>query len=87
MEMEFRIVNRVLIGYLLAITPLFAVSTFKFGIKATLWGLAIFHLSCFIAALAMWWQEERQWSRVGWSSYPGSTTIPLVTDAGRKSNR
>ena len=34
MEMEFRIVSRVLIGYLLAITPLFAVSTVKFGIKA-----------------------------------------------------
>ena len=87
MEMEFRIVSRVLIGYLLAITPLFAVSTVKFGIRATLWGLAIFHLSCFIAVLAMWWQEERQWSRVGWNSYPGSITIPQAPDAGRKSNQ
>lgn len=76
--MEFRIVSRALIGYLLAITPLFAISTVVFGIRATLWGLAIFHLSCFLAVLAMWWQEERQWSRVRRSSYPRSITLPPI---------
>jgi len=85
--MDLRALGRVLIGYSLIIAPLFAVSTIKFGINATLWGFAIFHFSCFFAVLAVWWQEERQWSRVGRSSYPGSITISHVTDAGRTSNR
>ena len=63
MDRVKRTFGRVLSGYLLATAPLFGVSTVMFGIKATLWGLAIFHFGCFLAVLAVWWEEERQWSR------------------------
>jgi len=79
MEMDLRALSRVLIGYFLAIAPLVAVSTGMFGFKATFWGLAIFHFGCFLAVLAVWWQEERQWSRIAGSNDPFVIRSALVT--------
>jgi hypothetical protein len=55
--------GRALIAYLLAIASLFAVCTAIYGVKFTLLGFAIFHLSSFLAVGAVCWQGERQWSR------------------------
>jgi len=79
MEMDLRTLSRVLIGYFLAIAPLVAVSTGMFGLKATFWGLAIFHFGCFLAVLAIWWQEERQWSRIAGSNDPFVIRSALVS--------
>jgi len=54
---------RIFIGLILAITALFAVGTALFGLKAILWGIAIFYVVCMLGVLAVWWQENRQWSR------------------------
>ncbi len=78
MERKFTALGRVLIGYLVAIAALFVVCTAMFGLKATLWGFAILYLGCFLGMLAVWWQEERKWSRAAWSKDPGASRIAHV---------
>ena len=73
-ELDLRAFGGVLIGYFLGIAPLFAVSTVMFGLKATFWGLAIFHFCCFLTVSAMWWQEQRHRpQRAARSKDPGAT--------------
>ncbi len=62
--------GQILITYTLATAALFAAFTAMFGFKATLWGFAILFSSCTLGFLALWWQEERQLSRVAGSNDP-----------------
>ena len=78
MERKFTALGRMLISYLVAIAALFVVCTAMFGLKATLWGSAIFYFGCFLAMLAVWWQEERKWSRAAWSKDSGASRLVHV---------
>ncbi len=78
MERKFTALGRVLIGYLVAIAALFVVCTAMFGLKATLWGSAIFYFGCFLTMLAVWWQEGRKWSQSARSKDPGASRLAHV---------
>ena len=58
--------------------PEFAAFTAMFGFKATLWGFAILFSICTLGFLAVWWQEERQLSRVEGSNDPFVIRSALV---------
>jgi len=83
---------RFFIGFILAIAALFAVCTAMFGLKATLWGFTIFYVVCTLGVLAVWWQEDRQWSqRAAWSKDPRMSTSthvvsPVADPSGRLSS-
>jgi hypothetical protein len=70
--------GQMLIAYTLATAALFAAFAAMFGFKATLWGFAILYFSCTLGVLAVWWQEERQLSRVAGSNDPFVIRSALV---------
>ncbi len=70
--------GRMLIAYTLATAALFAAFAAMFGFKATLWGSAILFSICTLGFLAVWWQEERQLSRVAGSNDPFVIRSALV---------
>jgi len=92
-QMKLTSFGRMLIAYTLATAALFAALTAMFGLKATLWGFAILYFSCTLGVLAVWWQEQRQWSRPAtWSKDPRAGTsahvISLAADpAGQLSSK
>ncbi len=70
--------GQMLIAYTLATTTVLAAFTAMFGFNATLWGSAILFSICTLGFLAVWWQEERQLSRVAGSNDPFVITPALV---------
>ena len=78
MKTELTAFGWMLIAYSLATAALFATCTAMFGFTATLWGFAFLFSTCTLGFLALWWQKERQWSRVRRSSYPRSITLSPI---------
>ncbi len=70
--------GQMLIAYTLATTTVLAAFTAMFGFNATLWGSAILFSICTLGFLAVWWQEERQLSRVEGSNDPFVIRSALV---------
>ena len=81
MKIELTAFGQMLITYTLATAALFATFTAMFGFKATLWGFAILFSICTLGFLAVWWQEERQLSRVAGSNDPFVIRSALVASA------
>jgi hypothetical protein len=60
--------------------------------EAALLGFALFYVMCALGELAVWWQEDRQWSRQAvWSKDPGASTSthvvsPVADPSGRLSS-
>ena len=70
--------GQMLIAYTLATTTVLAAFTAMFGFNATIWGSAILFSICTLGFLALWWQEERQLSRLAGSNDPFVTRSALV---------
>jgi hypothetical protein len=73
--------GRMLIAYTLATTTVFAAFTAMFGFNTTLWVFTMLFSLCTLGFLAVWWQEERQLSRVAGSNDPFVTGSALVASS------